>query len=92
MNNFFKKIRQWFELFDQYNREQYIELQERELAELENIFNVLVAGYLIGLPAPPSHVALELLPYILPLLDTMTSKVEKSFDPFGELFSIFDID
>ena len=39
-----------------------VESIEYEIDELVNIFGILVLGAFIGIPAPPVHVSMELLP------------------------------
>ncbi len=91
-SNLFEKIKQLWQRLDRYNRERYVEMQERQLNEMESAFNLLIAGYLTGLPAPPSHIALETLPEILQDYDRLINDLQKAADPLGELFSVFDID
>ena len=37
---------------------------ELELAEMENLFAILVVGSLVGLPFPPAPVGLSILPHM----------------------------
>jgi hypothetical protein len=64
---------------------------EVELVQLENIFSLLLFGCFVGLPAPPVHLTLNLLPKMEKELLIMMNRVFTSKDPLGELFSTFDI-
>jgi hypothetical protein len=64
---------------------------EVELVQLENIFTLLLFGCFVGLPAPPAHLTLKLLPKMEKELLIMINRVFTSKDPLGELFSTFDI-
>ncbi len=64
---------------------------EVELIQLENIFALLLFGCFVGLPAPPVHLTLELLPKMEKELIIMMNRVFASKDPLGELFSTLDI-
>lgn len=64
---------------------------EVELVQLENIFTLLLFGSFVGLPAPPVHLTLKLLPRMERELIIMTNRIFTSKDPLGELFSTFDI-
>jgi hypothetical protein len=92
LNNILKKLKGFFEQIDKANRERYVEMAERELAEMENIFSLLTIGMVIGLPSPPVHISLELLPLMEREMNILFSRLDVAYDPLGELFSIFDID
>lgn len=65
---------------------------EYEIEELDNIFGVLVLGAFIGIPSPPIHITMELLPLMEKELDLMLEKVATAHDPLGDLFSVLEID
>ena len=48
----------------QVNRDNATDLLEFEVRELENIFSLLILGGFAGLPAPPSPIVVELIPYL----------------------------
>ena len=64
---------------------------EVELVQLENIFALILFGCFVGLPAPPVHLTLKLLPKMEKEMLIMINRVFSSKDPLGELFSTFDI-
>lgn len=47
---------------------------EFELAELENVFGLLVCGSLVGLPLPPAALSLALLPHMEREVSAMLSR------------------
>ena len=73
-------------------RSRAVETIEYELDELDNIFGILVLGAFIGIPAPPIHITMELLPLMDRELNIMLEKVSTAHDPLGDLFSVLEID
>ena len=69
-----------------------VEAIEYEIDELVNIFGILVLGTFIGIPAPPVHVSMALLPLMSEELDVMLDRIMTAHDPLGDLFSVFSID
>ena len=65
---------------------------EYEVEELDNIFAILVLGAFIGIPSPPIHITMELLPEMEKEFVLMLEKVSTAHDPLGDLFSVLDID
>ena len=65
---------------------------EYEIEELRNIFGILVLGPFLGIPAPPVHVSMELLPLMTGELDLMLDRIATAHDPLGDLFSVLSID
>jgi hypothetical protein len=76
---------------DRLARHKAVETIEHEVEELENIFGVLVLGSFIGLPAPPMHISLDLMPYMETELILMLEKVDTAHAPISRLFSTFEI-
>lgn len=64
---------------------------EYEVAELENIFALLVLGAFVGLPSPPIQITLDLMPEMADEFGLMLSRVATAHDPLGELFSVLEI-
>lgn len=73
-------------------RNRAVETVEYELDELDNIFGILVLGAFIGIPAPPIHITMDLLPLMERELNLMLEKVSTAHDPLGDLFSVLEID
>ncbi len=83
-------IKKMLQTAGEINRYKATEALERELEELQNVFALLIYGSFIGYSSPPTHITLELLPYIETELQIMLNKVDTANDPIGELFSLFD--
>lgn len=63
-----------------------------EVEELENIFALLMAGSFVGLPSPPTFIAVELLPFLETELDVLGRRAEDSCDMLAELCGMLGID
>jgi hypothetical protein len=87
-----RKIVTVFKTADAVMRGRAIETIEYEIDELDNIFGILVLGAFTGIPAPPIHVTMELLPLMDSELNMMLEKVSTAHDPLGDLFSVLEID
>ena len=81
-----------FKTTDAVMRGRAVETIEYELGELDNIFGILVLGALIGIPSPPIHITMELLPLMNRELDLMLEKISIAQDPLSDLFSVLQID
>lgn len=64
---------------------------ETELEELEHIFGILVLGSYVGMPSPPVHISLALMPLLEKELIMMMEKIDTANEPIAELFSTLDI-
>ena len=87
-----EKIVSAFNVADEVMRGKAVETIEYEAGELDNIFAILVLGAFIGIPSPPMHITMELLPEMEEELEIMLQKVSTAHDPLGDLFSVLDID
>ncbi|HNT56951.1 MAG TPA: hypothetical protein PKL99_03630 [Syntrophales bacterium] len=67
-------------------------LTQVEMQELENIFALLVLGSFVGLPAPPSFLAVELLPFMERELKIMSRRAEDAGDMLAEMCGTLGID
>ena len=96
MKNHFNWLKQkfvsTFKLTDQGMRARAVDIIEYEVAELDNIFGILVLGAFVGIPSPPIFVSTQLLPLMEKELGVMLTKVSTAHDPLGELFSVLGID
>lgn len=70
------------------NRDKATELLQFEALELEHIFALLVLGSFIGLPAPPVHLTLQLLPRMQRELQMMLERVSVAHDGLAEVVSV----
>ena len=87
-----EKIVSAFNVADEVMRGKAVETIEYEVGELDNIFAILVLGAFIGIPSPPIHITMALLPEMEKELGIMLEKVSTAHDPLGDLFSVFGID
>lgn len=85
------RLKEFWKKFDALNRARAGAAVEWELAELEHVFGLLSAGALVGFPAPPLQITLDLLPDLEQDLMVMLSKVETARGPLSDLFSTLDI-
>jgi hypothetical protein len=86
-----KFIAAW-KISDEVMRGKAVNTIEYEVEELDNIFGILVLGAFIGIPSPPIHITMELLPHMEKEFKIMLAKVQTAHDPLGELFSVLGID
>lgn len=78
--------------FESSHREKAASLTEVECRELENIFALLLLGSFIGLPAPPSFLAVELLPFMEREMGILKVRARDSGDMLAELCGTLGID
>ena len=92
LNTLKNKIVSAFNVADGVMRSKAVETIEYEVGELDNIFAILVLGAFIGIPSPPIHITMALLPEMEKDFEIMLEKVSTAHDPLGDLFSVLDID
>jgi len=86
------KIVSVFKIIDEVARGKAVETIEYEVEELDNIFGILVLGTFIGIPSPPIHITMDLLPDMEREFNIILEKVSTAHDPLGDLFSVLSID
>jgi len=69
-----------------------IALTCKEAQELENIFSLLLLGSFVGFPAPPTFLAVELLPYMEREMQVLQYRADTSGDMLAELCGILGVD
>ncbi|MBN2282377.1 MAG: hypothetical protein JXO48_00640 [Deltaproteobacteria bacterium] len=74
------------------HRENVVALTIVEVEELENIFALLLLGSFVGLPSPPTFLAVELLPFMQKELEVMNRRARDSGDMLAELCGTLGID
>ena len=82
----------FWKIADEVARYKAVETIEYELEEMDNIFGILVLGAFIGIPSPPIHITMELLPDMEKEFKLILAKVQTAHDPLGDLFSVLGID
>jgi len=91
IDNLLQRIRRAAETGEGLARARAVESIEAEVRELENIFGLLVLGFIVGIPSPPIHISLELAPLMEEELISMIRHVDTSSEAISHLFSTFDI-
>jgi len=92
LKNIKERIVSTFSVADQVMRGKAVETIEYEVGELDNIFAILVLGAFVGIPSPPLHITMALLPEMEKELEIMLEKVSTAHDPLGDLFSVLGVD
>ncbi|MBC8431955.1 MAG: hypothetical protein H8D96_08540 [Desulfobacterales bacterium] len=92
LNHIKAKIVSAFKIVDEVARGKAVETIAYEVEELENIFGILVLGAFIGIPSPPIHITMDLLPDMEREFNIILEKVSTAHDPLGDLFSVLAID
>ncbi len=70
------------------NRENATRIIEYEIEEMEHIFALLLFGSFTGMPSPPVHITLQLLPLMERELQLMFTKVATAHDALAEITEI----
>jgi hypothetical protein len=82
-----EQIRLFFKDLQTINRNKATELLEFEVLELQNIFALLMFGSFIGMPAPPVHITLQLLPLMDKEVKIMLRRINVAHDALAEVVS-----
>jgi hypothetical protein len=88
----FALIRDFFWGLDQAQRERAVALTSFEAREMENMFVLLLLGSFTGLPAPPSFLAVELLPDLEHELKVLNRRAQDASDALAEIMGALDAD
>ena len=70
------------------NRENATKIVEYEIEEMEHIFALLLFGSFTGMPSPPVHITLQVLPLMQKELKLMFTKVATAHDALAEITEI----
>lgn len=63
-----------------------------EVAELRNIFALLLLGAFVGMPSPPTFLAVELLPFMEKELRVLDRRANDACDMLAEMCGMMGID
>ncbi len=69
------------------NRGKATALLQFEVLELRNIFALLMFGSFVGMPAPPVHITLQLLPLMEKEVQVMLRRINVAHDALAEVVS-----
>ena len=83
-----KYVRDLFRDIQIVNRGKATEMLDFEVMELENIFTLLLFGSFTGMPSPPAHITLQLLPLMQDELKIMFNRVGVAHDALAEIASL----
>ena len=78
---------EFFEDVHAINSNKATDILEFELLELRNIFALLLFGSFVGMPAPPVHITLQLLPLMEAEVGLMLKRVNVAHDALAEIVS-----
>ena len=84
---FLEQVRLFFNDLQTVNRNKATEMLEFELIELRNIFALLLFGSFVGMPAPPVHITLQLLPLMERDIQLMLRRINVAHDALAEVVS-----
>lgn len=85
-------LKVFWETAVQVHRDKATGMLEFELKEIENIFVLLLFGSFVGLPSPPSAMALELMPHMEDEIKLMIFWADMAQDPLGSLLGMLEVD
>ena len=83
-----EQVRLFFKDLQSVNRSKATEILEFEVLELRNIFALLLFGSFVGMPAPPVHITLQLLPLMERDIQLMLRRINVAHDALAEVVSI----
>ncbi len=83
-----QKLAVFFKDLQIVNRNKATEILSFEVMELENIFTLLLFGSFTGMPSPPVHITLQLLPLMERELKLIFSRINVAHDGLAEVVSI----
>lgn len=88
----FEHIKHFVQGFSQAHREKVIGLTCMEQQELENVFALLLLGSFVGFPAPPTFLAVELLPFMEREMHILGQRAEDASDMLGQMMGTLGVD
>jgi len=86
-NNLKQKIAVFFKDLQIVNRNKATEMLTFEVMEMENIFTLLLFGSFTGMPSPPVHITLQLLPLMERELKLIFNRINVTHDGLAEVVS-----
>lgn len=87
----FRFFKSFSDTMDTAHRNRAVGLTECEVRELENMFVLLLMGSFTGVPAPPSFISAELLPYLEHEIKVVNRRSENASDALAEIAGCFDV-
>jgi hypothetical protein len=81
------QVREFFRDLQIVNNNKATDLLEFEVIELDNILALLLFGSFVGMPAPPVHLTLQLLPLMGKEVRLMLERVGVAHDALADVVS-----
>lgn len=88
LKQFISGIRWFFQDMQEVNRDKATGIIEYETRQMENIFSLMVCGSFVGMPSPPVHITLQLMPLMEQEVMNLFDSVSTARDALGELSEI----
>jgi hypothetical protein len=85
-------LRRIFSGLDASQRDKAVALTVVEMEELENVFALLLLGSFVGLPSPPTFLAVELLPFMEKELRILNRRAKDEGDMLAEMCGALGIE
>ena len=86
-NDLKQKLAVFFKDLQIVNRNKATQMLSFEVKEMENIFTLLLFGSFTGMPSPPVHSTMQLLPLMERELKLMFSRINVAHDGLAEVVS-----
>lgn len=84
--------RRLLRLIEDLHRARAVDALEWEVAELRQVFALLLLGHAVGLPAPPAGLTLALLPDLEEELRQLVTNIDTAQSPLSQLSSRLPVD
>jgi len=84
-------VKSFFTTMGTAHRGRAVGMTECEVRELENMFVLLLMGSFTGVPAPPSFISAELLPFLEHEIKVVNRRSESASDALAEMAGCFDV-
>ena len=82
-----EQLRRYLKDLQSFSGHRATEILDFEVLELRNIFALLLFGSFVGMPAPPLHITLQLLPLMEGDVQLMLRRVNVAHDALAEVVS-----
>jgi hypothetical protein len=87
LHRWIEQVRLFFKDIEIINSNKATEILEFEVLELRNIFALMLFGSFVGMPAPPVHITLQLLPLMEKEVQLMLRRINVAHDALAEIVS-----
>jgi len=85
-------LRHFMQGFGQGQRDKVLSLTCMEQQELENVFALLLLGSFVGFPAPPTFLAVELLPFMEREMQVLGQRAADACAMLGQMVGTLGVD